>query len=141
MRILICKEGGIPVAGVVASALGDTAIYLLGATSDHGLNARGTYLLQWTLIKWLRENGVKWYDLGGIDPGRNPGVYHFKKGLSGSDVTHMNPMIACDSAMSSVIVKASVAMRRTFWGLRNVLPAAETQEAPLNVPLAETRQP
>lgn len=139
MRILICRESGIPVAGVVASAMGDTAIYLLGATSDHGLNARGTYLLQWTLIKWLRENGVKWYDLGGIDPGRNPGVYHFKKGLSGSDVTHVSPLAACDSAMSSIIVKASVAMRRKFRGWTNVLPAGKTQEAPLNIPLGETR--
>ena len=73
MRILICEQNGVPVAGVVASAMGDSAIYLLGATSDDGLNAKGAYLLQWTLIQWLKENGIKWYDLGGIDPGRQPG--------------------------------------------------------------------
>ncbi len=47
MRILICEMDGIPVAGLVASAMGDSAIYLLGATSDDGLNAKGAYLLQW----------------------------------------------------------------------------------------------
>ena len=74
MRILICEQNGVPVAGVVASAMGDSAIYLLGATGDDGLNAKGTYLLQWTLIRWLKENGIRWYGtLGGIDPGRQSG--------------------------------------------------------------------
>ena len=51
-------------AGLVASAMGDSAIYLLGATSDEGLKSKGAYLLQWTLIKWLKECGFKWYDSG-----------------------------------------------------------------------------
>ena len=96
MRILICEQDGVPVAGLVASAMGDSAIYLLGATSDDGLNAKGAYLLQWTLIQWLKENGIKWYDLGGIDPEGNPGVYTFKKGLSGTDVSQLTPLVACD---------------------------------------------
>jgi lipid II:glycine glycyltransferase (peptidoglycan interpeptide bridge formation enzyme) len=112
MRVLICEDCGVPVAGLVASAMGDTAIYLLGATSDEGLKSKGAYLLQWTLIKWLKENGFKWYDLGGIDPERNPGVYHFKRGLSGTDVSQINPLVACDSAVSSAIVRAGLAMQR-----------------------------
>ena len=81
-----------PVAGLVASAMGDSAIYLLGATSDAGLNSKGAYLLQWTLIPWLKERGVKSYDLGGIDPEGNPGVYHFKRGLSGIDTCQIQPL-------------------------------------------------
>ncbi len=73
MRILICEDRGVPVAGLVASAMGDSAIYLLGATSDDGLNSKGSYLLQWTMIKWLKEKRIRWYDLGGIDPEANPG--------------------------------------------------------------------
>ena len=113
MQVLICEDQDVPVAGLVASAMGDTAIYLLGATSDAGLNSKGAYLLQWTLIKWLKENGIKWYDLGGIDPERNPGVYHFKKGLSGADVTQVNPLRACTSAMSSALVRVGFAVRDT----------------------------
>ena len=108
------RNKGIPVAGPVASAMGDTAIYLLGATSDEGLKSKGAYLLQWTLIKWLKENGFRWYDLGGIDPERNPGVYHFKRGLSGTDITQINPLVACNSAVSSAIVRAGLAMRRAL---------------------------
>ncbi len=112
MRILICEQAGIPVAGVVASAMGDSAIYLLGATSDDGLNAKGAYLLQWTLIQWLKENGIQWYDLGGIDPEGNPGVYTFKKGLSGADMSQLTPLVACNSVVSSAVVKASLAAQR-----------------------------
>ena len=114
MRILLCQENGVTVAGMVATAMGDSAIYLLGATSDEGLNAKGAYLLQWNMIQWLKENGTRWYDLGGIDPVMNPGVYHFKKGFSGSDVIQMNPMVASNSVVSSAIAKAGLAMQRAF---------------------------
>jgi lipid II:glycine glycyltransferase (peptidoglycan interpeptide bridge formation enzyme) len=111
MRTLICEREGVPVAGLVSSALGDSAIYLLGATSDEGLNSKGSYLLQWTLIQWLKEKGCNSYDLGGINPERNSGVYHFKFGLSGADVSHVSPLVACNSAVTSAIVKASEAAR------------------------------
>jgi hypothetical protein len=112
MRILICQQSGIPVAGIVISALGNSAIYLLGATSDDGLNSKGAYLLQWTAIKWLKEHGFKRYDLGGIDPDANPGVYSFKKGLSGTDVLHSAPITICNSIVSSAVVRASLVANR-----------------------------
>lgn len=115
MQILICKRNDTPVAGLVASAMGDSGIYLLGATCDDGLNSKGAYLLQWTLIRWLKEKGVSWYDLGGIDPEHNPGVYHFKKGLSGLDVCHISPMVA-SNALSAAIVKTSLAIRNVVHG-------------------------
>lgn len=126
MRILICEDKGVPVAGLVASAMGDSAVYVLGATSDDGLNSKGAYLLQWSLIRWLKENGIKWYDLGGIDPEGNPGVYHFKRGLSGVDVCQINPLAASGSALSSGIVKAGLAMQRTLRGSLSPLNLARS---------------
>lgn len=116
MRILICEQQGVPVAGLVVSAMGDSAIYVLGATSDEGLNAKGAYLLQWTLIQWLKENGFKSYDLGGIDPEGNPGVYSFKRGLAGIDLYQLPPLVACNSVVSSTIVRASLAAQRVVRG-------------------------
>jgi lipid II:glycine glycyltransferase (peptidoglycan interpeptide bridge formation enzyme) len=112
LQIMICEQEGVPVAGMVSSKMGDSAIYLLGATSDKGLNSKGAYLLQWALIQRLKENGCKWYDLGGIDPERNPGVYHFKSGLSGTDVSQLTPFVACNSVVSSAIVRTSLAAQR-----------------------------
>ena len=112
MQVLVCQDKGVSVAGLVASAMGDTAIYLLGATSNAGLNSKGAYLLQWTMIGWLKERGIKAYDLGGIDPERNPGVYSFKRGFSGADLCQIQPRAASGSAVSSGFVKAGLALRR-----------------------------
>jgi lipid II:glycine glycyltransferase (peptidoglycan interpeptide bridge formation enzyme) len=121
MQFLICQEKGVPLAGLVASAMGNSAIYLLGATSDSGMNAKGAYLLQWTLICWLKQRGIRWYDLGGIDPEGNPGVYHFKKGMAGEDVCHISSLSASESAVSSGLVKAGLAVRRTLAGSLNAV--------------------
>jgi len=121
MQTLICLQAGVPVAGIVSSAMGNSAIYLLGATSDTGLTAKGAYLLQWTWIRRLKEKGIRWYDLGGIDPLRNPGVYHFKSGLSGVDSTHMSPLVASSGRVSSAIITSSeVAYRKLIGGVRKL---------------------
>jgi hypothetical protein len=112
MRVLVCISQGVPISGLVAAVMGDSAIYVLGATGDEGLNSKGSYLLQWTLISWLKENGYRWYDLGGIDPERNPGVYHFKSGLSGADVCRVSPVVACSSATSSAVVRVGLTVAR-----------------------------
>ena len=114
MQVLICQDKGVPVAGIVVSAMGDSAIYLLGATSDAGLNSKGAYFLHWTMMSWLKERGIKTYDLGGIDPEGNPGVYYFKRGFSGVDSCQINPFAASKSAASSAMVKAGIAVQRTF---------------------------
>jgi lipid II:glycine glycyltransferase (peptidoglycan interpeptide bridge formation enzyme) len=116
MRVMICLHEGTPVAGIVSSAMGDSANYLLGATSDQGLTYKGAYLLQWTQIQWLKENNFKWYDLGGIDPERNPGVYHFKSGLSGMDVRHLSSFVACKSVFTSTIITSGEAVYRALRG-------------------------
>lgn len=114
MHVLICQERGVAVAGIVVSAMGDSAIYLLGATSDAGLSARGAYLLQWIMISRLKERGIRYYDLGGIDPEGNPGVYYFKRGFSGVDICQISPLSASNSALSAAVVKVGLAVQRTI---------------------------
>ena len=89
MHVAVAEFEGEPVAVGVASGIGDTGIYLLGATGDNGLRLKGSYLVQWNLVQWLKASGCLWYDLGGINPDHNPGVFHFKSGLSGVDLRHM----------------------------------------------------
>jgi lipid II:glycine glycyltransferase (peptidoglycan interpeptide bridge formation enzyme) len=111
MRVILCLQEGKPVAGVVCSAIGNSAIYLLGATNEQGMKLKAAYLLHWTLMQWLKEKGVHYYDLGGIDPEANPGVYHFKSGFSGEDLSHINSLTTCDSKMSMALVKTGHALR------------------------------
>jgi lipid II:glycine glycyltransferase (peptidoglycan interpeptide bridge formation enzyme) len=116
MHVLIAESEGVPVAGLVASAMGDSAIYLLGATSDAGLQSKGAYLLHWNFIERLKTKGTKWYDLGGIDPEKNPGVYHFKRGFSGSDVSQINPLVIYENAVSFAMAKAGMAVQHAAQG-------------------------
>jgi lipid II:glycine glycyltransferase (peptidoglycan interpeptide bridge formation enzyme) len=117
MKVLICEQGGIPVAGLVGTGLGDMGIYLLGATNDVGMKSKGAYLLQWRMIQWLKENGVRCYNLGGINPEKNPGVYHFKAGLSGSDSRYIKPRVACESIGSLALARAVGTVRGKVRGV------------------------
>jgi lipid II:glycine glycyltransferase (peptidoglycan interpeptide bridge formation enzyme) len=91
LYISIAQIDGIPVAGHVSSILGDTCVYLLGASSEQALKTKATYLLQWHTIKIAKEKNCKWYDLGGIDPQKNPGVYRFKQGMGGMEIAVAGP--------------------------------------------------
>jgi len=83
MQIAICRLENEPLAAAVFSAIGDTGIYLLGASGDKGLKSNASYLLQWHIIQRLKGSGVKKYDLGAFNPQLNPSVYHFKAGIVG----------------------------------------------------------
>ncbi|MFX0196078.1 MAG: lipid II:glycine glycyltransferase FemX [Candidatus Hodarchaeota archaeon] len=83
MKVFICRSHDEPTAGAICSAIGDTGIYLFGATNEAGMKNKGSYLLQWRIIEWLKERKCHYYDLNGIDPDINPGTYRFKAGLCG----------------------------------------------------------
>ena len=51
-----------------ALLVGDTAIFLLGATSEKAMELKAANFLQWQAMMWLKDRGARWYDLGGIDP-------------------------------------------------------------------------
>jgi lipid II:glycine glycyltransferase (peptidoglycan interpeptide bridge formation enzyme) len=87
---LVLKDGT-PVAGNITSMHGDTAVYLIGASTEDGLSCRAGYMMHWRTIELMRSRGLPWYDLGGIDPVANAGVASFKLRTNGSDVTAAGP--------------------------------------------------
>jgi lipid II:glycine glycyltransferase (peptidoglycan interpeptide bridge formation enzyme) len=111
MKIFLCRVRGKSVAALVCSALGDTAIYLLGATNEDGLKVKASYVLQWAAIRSAKECGTRFYDLGGIDPVANPGVYNFKSGLSGRDISHIGALTRCENPISAGFARASQVVR------------------------------
>ena len=126
MRVLLCEREGKLLAGLVGAAIGDTGLYLLGATSSEGMKAKGSYLLQWRMMQWLRECGCRWYDLGGINPQRNSGVYHFKSGLGGQEVLQCACLELSGSPLSLSCVRAAERMK----GALSSLKAAARSKTP-----------
>jgi len=121
MKVMLCRSGGEACAGVVCSAIGKTGIYLFGATSNAGLKLRGSYLLHWKLIEWLKDSGFAIYDLNGINPLANPGTYKFKSdlcGKSGEDVSFLGRFDSCTNILSDSVVACGDRLRMMYRALR-----------------------
>ena len=65
---------------------GNRACDYLAAASEPARKTRASYAALWELILECRKQGVIHYDLGGIDPFANPGVYTFKKETGAREV-------------------------------------------------------
>jgi lipid II:glycine glycyltransferase (peptidoglycan interpeptide bridge formation enzyme) len=114
MKLMLCTSPAGLCSGLIASTVGDTALYLFGATSAVGMKSRGSYLLQWRFIEKLQAMGIAGYDLNGINPDANPGTYKFKKDLggeNGKDVRFLGQFDCRDSWLSSTLVKAGESAR------------------------------
>jgi len=117
MRILICKHLGEPVAGLVVSQMGSSALAVFAATGDKGLDLRGSYLLQWRMLEALKAKNVRWYNLGGINHKAYPGTSQFKAGLAGElgwEVEYVGQFQACESTINNLLVKMGEQLRATY---------------------------
>lgn len=112
MKIFIAYKDKLPVAGIVGSAIGNTGIYLLGASNEIGMKNKASYLLQWEMIKWLKQRGCNRYDLGGINKDDNPGGYHFKSGITDQEVLGMGTFESYNNWLSKRIVSFGEFIKR-----------------------------
>jgi lipid II:glycine glycyltransferase (peptidoglycan interpeptide bridge formation enzyme) len=117
MKIALCKSGGQVCAGAICSTIGETAVYLFGATSDAGMKSRGSYLLQWSFVEQFKQGGLMFYDLNGVNPMANPGTYSFKSDLAGrggKEVSHLGRFESKGSLLSHLCVHSGETVRE-FW--------------------------
>lgn len=63
---LLAEYAGQPLAAIVVAAVGKTAWYLWGASSDRERNRMPNHALQWAGIQWARQRGATRYDFWGI---------------------------------------------------------------------------
>lgn len=84
---LACRDAENRLLGFRCSLVqGKAGVDYLSATTNEGRDARASFRIMWELLDQCREIGVTSYDMGGIDPIDNGGVYRFKKGLGGTHV-------------------------------------------------------
>jgi lipid II:glycine glycyltransferase (peptidoglycan interpeptide bridge formation enzyme) len=111
LEVLIASKDGRDAAGHVHSLLGDTAVHLFGATNELGRSTKAGYLLNWQAMLLAKERGLGWYDLGGVDPEANPGVYEFKTRTGGQELAAVGPYEARPSGPISIILDKLFALR------------------------------
>jgi lipid II:glycine glycyltransferase (peptidoglycan interpeptide bridge formation enzyme) len=83
--IFLAKHGDDIIATAMFSFFGDTVTYLHGASANKKRNLMAPHLLQWQTILKAKEKGFKYYDFGGIDEKKWPGVTRFKAGFGGRE--------------------------------------------------------
>jgi peptidoglycan pentaglycine glycine transferase (the first glycine) len=96
--LILGRHADRDLAGVMVFALGDSAWYLYGASSDRERQRMASYGVQWAGIRWAKARGATEYDMYGV-PDEDPasleaqfetrsdglwGVYRFKRGWGGT---------------------------------------------------------
>ena len=71
-----------PIGTLVSVRYGNTSIYLVGTTNLKGRKLNANYVLLWEAILNAKNDGCKWFDIGGLDEKTPPGIAHFKNGLN-----------------------------------------------------------
>ena len=94
-QIYVARTGdGHPMAYGLVLVHGDEAAYYEAASTKYNCKLPGAYALQWEIIKDLKKQGIKRYNLWGIAPAGQPhhryaGVTTFKTGFGGEVVTYV----------------------------------------------------
>jgi lipid II:glycine glycyltransferase (peptidoglycan interpeptide bridge formation enzyme) len=115
MKVLLCESGAGLCAGAIYSLIGNSAVYLFGATSSAGMKSRGSYFLQWRIIEELKQQDATIYNLNGINPTVNPGTYKFKNDLAGTcgrDVFYVGRFDVYPNGMSSFMIRLASSLRK-----------------------------
>ncbi len=84
--LFVARVGNSRAAGALILRCGKTLHYFWGVT-DRKFSRGAGEALQWAIMEWGVAKGCWLYDLEGIDPTGNPGVFNFKKKLGGAIVT------------------------------------------------------
>lgn len=71
------------IAGIGIIFHGNAATYLLGWNDEKGRQLNANQYLLWNAMLYMKERGINWFDLGGIDEESVPGITDFKLGLNG----------------------------------------------------------
>jgi hypothetical protein len=114
--IILALSNGVPAAGQLISLLGNVGISILGASNEIGMKNKAAYTVQWHCLVQARERGIRYYDLGGIDPDAIPGVHHFKSGLGGVELSGPGPFQLAPPGMRESVTNAVERIYR--WSLR-----------------------
>lgn len=88
-----------------------SAFDIIAATSIEGRRRYSSHVALWELMNELARRGIREFDMGGVDPVRNKGVYDFKHGVGAHDVHYLGERDAATPAILRSVLGRIVASR------------------------------
>lgn len=82
-----------------ALILGDKAWDIFAAATPEARKVYASHGVFWELMRQCSLRGIQWYDMSGVDPIGNKGVYDFKKGTGSSEFQYLGEWDWATSAL------------------------------------------
>jgi lipid II:glycine glycyltransferase (peptidoglycan interpeptide bridge formation enzyme) len=117
-RIIIFRcfdEDGDLIALRGCAVMGNRAYDLYAAATAKARKVYATYTLLWEVLEECRKNGILSYDLSGIDPHRNRGVYNFKKGSGAHPIEYLGEWETSNCSFLPKLVNAILSVKRALY--------------------------
>ncbi len=88
----VILDGNI-LAGICLGYHGSGMTYLVGWNGEEGRSLSANHFLLWSAVLDGKKNGMRWFDLGGIDEFRQKSIADFKLGIGGQRVKNPGEFI------------------------------------------------
>ena len=86
--LILALQNDKPLAAAIILTCANSAYYLHGASDYEARKLMAPHKLHWGIIQYLKKNGLKYYDLWGINAHKWPGVTRFKLGFDGREIEY-----------------------------------------------------
>ena len=115
LRVIRCDdEAGKPLAVRGALIFGSKAWDIFAAVSPQGRKQYSSYVTAWSLLNHCATENCRTYDLSGIDPVKNKGVYDFKHGTGATEIKYIGEWESGSPFFVQPIVSRLLKYRKTI---------------------------
>jgi peptidoglycan pentaglycine glycine transferase (the first glycine) len=87
-KIFFAMHENKSIAGGLMLLHADTAYYLHGGSDNEYRQLMAPYAFHWLMMNLMKEQGFKFYDFGGSEGDKYPGVTRFKLGWGGQQISY-----------------------------------------------------
>ena len=114
LKIFRCDDqSGNPLAIRGALIFGDKAWDIFAAVSPQGRKQYSSYVTAWALFNYCADLKIKSYDLSGVDPINNKGVYDFKHGTGATEIEYIGEWESASPLIIQPIIGRLIRYRKT----------------------------
>jgi lipid II:glycine glycyltransferase (peptidoglycan interpeptide bridge formation enzyme) len=94
-----------------ALVCGEKAWDIFAVATPEARKVYASHAAFWQLMKLCGERNVQWYDMSGVDPVNNKGVYDFKKGTGAQDLQYLGEWEYARPSIFGLIASRIIARR------------------------------